>query len=322
MRISGRNRGATFEPMGDATAAARPPIAVDGVEAGDAVNLQALVAATERVTGTSVLSDDARAALQRLTGPGTTDDLVVVLSGTAPDGVAVAMDRDGDWTIEIVVRAAGAGAPAAVDALLAAALERVRARDARSVTWWVHGPTWPADDLATDYGLAPSRRLNLMRRVLPADRPAAVATRAFVVGVDDDAWPAVNNRAFAGHPEQGTWTHTTLAERIATDWFDPEGFRLHEIDGQVAAFCWTKVHDDVDPRVGEIYVIGVDPDFQGRGLGKELTLAGLDAIVARGVRHGMLYVDADNGAAVSLYERLGFHTSTVDHAYVGTFTTP
>ena len=81
--------------------------------------------------------------------------------------------------------------------------------------------------------------------------------------------------------------------------------------------CWTKVHDDTDPPVGEIYVISVDPDVQGLGLGKALVLAGLDHLAGLGLGTGMLYVDADNTAAVGLYESLGFVIDHVDRAYVG-----
>ena len=60
------------------------------------------------------------------------------------------------------------------------------------------------------------------------------------------------------------------------------------------------------PITGEIYVIAVDPDFHGQGLGKQLTIAGLDSITARGVSNAILYVDAANTPAVALYEGLGF----------------
>jgi mycothiol synthase len=145
-----------------------------------------------------------------------------------------------------------------------------------------------------------------MRRHLPTGQRASVETRAFVPGADDDAWLRVNNRAFAAHGEQGGWTRSTLASRIAASWFDPDGFRLHEVDGRLAAFCWTKLHHELDPTVGEIYVIAVDPDFHGSGLGRQLTLAGLDSIADRGVTIANLYVDADNEAALGLYHDLGF----------------
>lgn len=188
----------------------------------------------------------------------------------------------------------------------------------RRLVWWVDDPDDDDRALAARFGLQPVRTLHEMRRPLPLDRHATVDTRAFVRGQDDDAWLAVNNRAFAEHGEQGGWTRDTLALRLAEPWFDADGFRLHERDGRLAAFCWTKLHTDHDPVLGEIYVIAVDPDFHGQGLGTELTLAGLDSISARGVTAATLYVDADNTAAVALYQRLGFEVHRSRQAFAGT----
>jgi mycothiol synthase len=156
-----------------------------------------------------------------------------------------------------------------------------------------------------------------MRRPLPAEEHAAITTRPFRPGQDEQAWLEVNNRAFQRHPEQGGWTEQTLKARQAQPWFDPDGFLLHHRDGRLAGFCWTKVHRAEASSLGEIYVVAVDPDFSGHGLGRQLTLAGLDHLVEKGCPEAMLYVDATNVPALKLYIDLGFTVNHIDRAYTG-----
>jgi mycothiol synthase len=205
--------------------------------------------------------------------------------------------------------------------LLRAALQIVASEGGGAVHWWVHRPGDDVGAIAAAVGLKLGRRLLQMRRSLPIDETTEVDTRAFVVGQDEAEWLRVNNAAFHDHPEQGGWTLDTLQQRQAEPWFDPEGFRLHERDGKLAAFCWTKVHGDTSPPMGEIYVIAVDPEFHGLGLGKALTIAGLDHLAAQGLTVGMLHVDGANSAALGMYERLGFTVHHADHAYVADMST-
>ena len=118
-------------------------------------------------------------------------------------------------------------------------------------------------------------------------------------------------------PSREAGTSTRCAAREKEPWFDPDGFLLHERDGRLAGFCWTKVHAEHDPALGEIYVIAVDPDFHGLGLGRALTLAGLDHLRPRRDHVGMLYVDADNTRRRPLYDSLGFTVHRTDRAYTG-----
>jgi mycothiol synthase len=224
------------------------------------------------------------------------------------------------WALEYVVHPNWRGEPRLRTDLVAAALDEVAGQGGGHVHLWVPKPDEDDDAVAETAGLKRGRDLYQMRRSLPVtEHRSTVGTRSFRPGEDEDAWLEVNNRAFRGHPEQGSWTRQDLEEREAQPWFDPEGFLLHEIDGTLAAFCWTKVQEDEhDPgEVGEIYVIAVNPDFQGRGLGKELVLAGLEHLASLGLEKAMLYVDRDNEEARGLYRALGFHDDHLDRAYTG-----
>ncbi|MEV8068262.1 mycothiol synthase [Streptomyces sp. NPDC085995] len=196
-------------------------------------------------------------------------------------------------------------------ALLAASGKRLRV--------WAHGGHSAARHLAQVLGLTLFRELRQMRRPLTdfelpePTLPEGVTVRTFVPGQDDAAWLAVNAEAFAHHPEQGSLTQRDLDDRKAQPWFDPDGFFLAERAGRLVGFHWTKVH--AEERLGEVYVVGVRPGAQGGGLGKALTIIGLRHLAAAGLPTAMLYVDADNKAAVAVYERLGFTTYETDLMY-------
>ncbi|MEE1791324.1 mycothiol synthase [Streptomyces sp. BE308] len=184
---------------------------------------------------------------------------------------------------------------------------------------WAHGGGSAARHLAQVLGLSLFRELRQLRRTLiPLDLaapvlPEGVTVRTFVPGQDDTAWLAVNSAAFAHHPEQGSLTQQDLDDREAESWFDPKGFFLAERGGEIVGFHWTKVH--AREQLGEVYVVGIRPDAQGGGLGKALTAIGLRHLAAEGLPTAMLYVDADNTAAVTVYERMGFTTHEVDLMY-------
>jgi mycothiol synthase len=189
---------------------------------------------------------------------------------------------------------------------------------------WAHGESAGSGALARSMGFTKSRVLWQMRRSLRDPLPEVVipdgvTIRTFEVGKDEQGWTEVNNRAFAEHPDQGGWDVDEVMLREAEPWFDPHGFFLAERDGRLVGFHWTKVHgsvsrhDDHDhPPIGEVYVVGVDPSEQGRGLGPALTLLGLHHLQQRGLDEVLLYVDESNVNAIRVYERLGFSRYATD----------
>ncbi|MFP1626192.1 mycothiol synthase [Streptomyces sp. 5K101] len=189
----------------------------------------------------------------------------------------------------------------------------------KRVRMWAHGGKSAARHMAQVLGLTLFRELRQLRRPLGPDSipeatyPPGVTVRTFVPGRDDADWLAVNAAAFAHHPEQGSLTQRDLDDRKAEPWFDPKGFFLAEREGEIIGFHWTKVH--AEEQLGEVYVVGIRPDAQGGGLGRALTATGLRHLAAQGLPTAMLYVDADNAAALRVYEQLGFVTHEVDLMY-------
>ena len=196
----------------------------------------------------------------------------------------------------------------------------------RPLRVWAHGEVDGSAELATARGYTRARVLLQMRRPLsgvePDPRPTlpdGVTVRPFRPGLDEAAWLQVNARAFAAHPEQGRWTPEDLALREAEPWFDPAGFFLawrdEPVGPRLLGSHWTKVHpagDADEAPIGEVYVLGIDPDAQGLGLGRALTDIGLAHLRRSGLSHVLLYVEEENTAAVTLYERTGFTRHAVD----------
>jgi mycothiol synthase len=296
--------------------------------ANEQQQVRELVAAATEADGVAPVGEQ----VLRELGHDRTDHLVFTSNDTIDGYLNLSPPRDdGPGMAELVVhpraRRRGIGT-----ALVRAAIAKTGGNN----RFWAHGTLEPARATASALGLVAVRELVQMRRTLrdvrdPVSPLPGVQVRTYA-GADDDAeLLRVNNAAFVDHPEQGGWTEADLAQRRSEPWFDPEGLFLAFGDaesgeaGRLLGFHWTKVHLD-QSGLGEVYVLGVDPSAQGRGLGQMLTAVGIESLARRlsgaqspGGRGSevtvLLYVESDNVAAVRTYQRQGFTTYSVDTAY-------
>ena len=308
-------------PVEDSSPAASPRLeVVRHLPAGDVDRVQTLVAAATAADGVAPLSEHVLLHLrhggeepgrhvllvddadprQRVVGYGHLDPTDTVAGPSAE--LVVAPDR----------RRRGLGTA------LVRALER---ESPARIRLWAHGTRPDARRLAASLGYVVDRELWQLRRDLtgelpPPELPPGVTVRTFHDSDVDDLLE-LNADAFADHPEQGEWTEADLATRMSEPWFDPEGlFLAADGPGPLLAFHWTKVHGSAHqhghPPIGEVYVVGVSPRARGRGLGRAMTLVGLHHLRERGLDRALLYVDADNNAAVRTYTSLGFRHHDTD----------
>jgi len=276
---------------------------------GQVADALALLAAVDAADGFHAISEAAMLRLRPGAGSGTGVHLLAHNPAGTLVGYAALDERAERRTAEFAVhpqhRRRGVGG-----AMLAALLER-----ARGPLWlWAHGEH-PAALRLLERGLpqraklVSQRALYQLRRSLadpipPRSIPDGVTLRTFVPGEDEDAVVRVNKRAFAWHPEQSRLDTSELTLLETQPWFDAKGFLLAvDQTDRLLGFHWTKMHPD---GLGEVYVLAVDPDAQGNGFGSALTVAGLVYLRERGAPEAMLYVDADNAAALKTYHKLGF----------------
>lgn len=281
---------------------------------GERTAVTALVAAATTVDGARPLSE--QSLLDLRDGSGVTH--LLAYAGSTLAGYAQLSRVSAELVVGPDHRRRGVGTT-----LLAVLPQEVRI--------WAHGDLPAAPAFAAARGLEPVRELFVLERAITATEfashpvlPAGLEVRAFEPGRDEDEWVRVNAAAFSHHPEQGRLTRADLEQRLREPWFDRTGLLLvvpSQHPDTVAAFHWTKVHPAGSKGpgpVGEVYVVGVDPAYQGRGLGRPLTLLGLHHLAHQGLQRVILYVDGDNAPALRVYRSLAFSTRGIDRMYART----
>jgi mycothiol synthase len=238
----------------------------------------------------------------------------------APDGTAVAVE-DGvvcgyvcshdSLTVHPDYRRRGHGTR-----LFAAGME-LAAREALAEISLAVPSSGPARSFAEAMGM--TYHSTLWRLELPAE--AAVPAPAFpdaFVGRQFGPWlplpelVGLLNACFVEHPSPMSWRLSEIEYAHGRPEFDPTAMLLlvpAATPNRSMGFVRTSVaplEAGETAPVGEIRLVGVLPEWRGRGLGRELLRWGVAHLRAGGAGRIQLTVEARNELALELYRRNGF----------------
>ncbi|MED5276618.1 MAG: GNAT family N-acetyltransferase [Actinomycetota bacterium] len=204
--------------------------------------------------------------------------------------------------------------------MLEAAAQTVSISGGGNIEYWVENANDELDSVPISAGYVPFRDLKILSRALPAI-PSQIRTREFT-SADVNEVIRINNSAFDWHPEQRDMTEDRLSSTQSEAWHIDDGFRILEDNQIVKGFCWMKLHGEhcscckkSKQLRGEIFVIAVDPVFQGDGVGRELALSGLEWLSTQKIREVFLYVESDNFPALKIYDSIGFQHSSTNRCF-------
>ncbi len=131
---------------------------------------------------------------------------------------------------------------------------------------------------------------------------------------EEDKLVQIQNRSFAGTWGYNPNTVEAITYRINLGNCSPEDIVLTYDGDKVTGYCWTEVINQgktaTGERKGRIFMLGADPDYRGRGVGKRALLAGLALLKSKGLRVAELTVDSENKTACALYRSVGFKVRT------------
>ena len=120
----------------------------------------------------------------------------------------------------------------------------------------------------------------------------------------------LQNRCFTGDWGYNPNTIEEIACYIKMSHGSPEDIILVYTADKPVGYCWTMINRVAKvargKRKGCIYMLGTDPDYRGRGIGRLALLAGLAYLKRKETQVAEITVDSENQAARALYQSVGF----------------
>ena len=172
----------------------------------------------------------------------------------------------------------------------------------------------PARNLASRLGFKFIRHFCELKLGLNNIRLAGFKPSGYIIrslGRDEaDKLTHIQNRAFADSWGFNPNTPDEIAYRINLSCCSPENIMMAYLKNHPIGYCWTRIMLEDNPAAGsmkgEIHMLGVDPDYRKKGIGRNVLLAGLADLKSKGVTIVELTADGEEPAALGLYESVGF----------------
>jgi mycothiol synthase len=192
------------------------------------------------------------------------------------------------------------------------AMRRAKKMGAKIAHVHIKEDNMAAREMLSERGFSFVRRfLELKTDIGHVDELGIHSTREFhrLRPGQEDTLAQLQNCAFAGSWGYNPNTVEEIIFRINIGSFSRQDIVLTYDGDKAIGCCWTGIICEEgipSVRKGRIHMIGVDPAYRGKGIGRELMMAGLARLKNRGLKVAELTVDSENKTARALYESLGF----------------
>lgn len=143
----------------------------------------------------------------------------------------------------------------------------------------------------------------------PVKIPSGFELIHFLPG-EEESLCTLQNMSFTGSWGFRPNTVEEICYLLDTSWCRPDGILyINNSQGNVG-YCWTMDHPTERDK-GYIRMMGINPRYRGRGLGKAILLAGIEYLMQNGIKEIELSVDGRNHIARRLYQSVGFRRNRV-----------
>ena len=151
-----------------------------------------------------------------------------------------------------------------------------------------------------------------MDELAELELPEGYSVLSFQTG-DTPLLTQVQNDAFTGSWGFCPNTEEQIEHRTQMPNTSKDGILFLMEGNSPAGYCWTVMVPAENGVRGVIGMIGVVPDYRGKGVSRHILQAGMKHLRSIGLAEIGLDVDGNNASAVGLYESTGFKTMGERH---------